>query len=312
MSSHLFLLGENCPTFKCSFDHLSKIDLYHSEKPYYFSGPLSVSEESSRTNIHYTTHDHIEIQDLRGQEDQLNLDQDGFVLLKHPPLNSLRSGLYRPTDEQVYAHLEQVRAFIKSHLAAEEVLCYNYRYRKTTREQSKETMQVSRDGGSFENPQQPVVVPHTDLTETSGPARLRRHLTPSEYKKYSDGETYRVRILNCWRSLLHTADAQPLAMCDYASIHKPDLIRADRASREYAGEIYYLQYDPSQKWYWISGQSPEEMLVFVNYDSEAVEHGGEGGSVPYMVHSSFLNTRAGEDVKPRESLEVSLIVVTQK
>ena len=57
-------------------------------------------------------------------------------------------------------------------------------------------------------------------------------------------------------------------MCDYFSLDHADLRAADRVSREYVGEIFYLHYNQNQKWYWISGQTPEEVLVFVNYDSD--------------------------------------------
>ena len=72
-----------------------------------------------------------------------------------------------------------------------------------------------------------------------------------------------------------------MAMCDYSTIDHKDLIAADRVSREYTGEIFYLQYNRAQQWYWISGQTPEELLLFVNYDSHP-----QGGP-PCMYGSSM-------------------------
>ncbi|CAG7554323.1 unnamed protein product [Fusarium equiseti] len=63
-------------------------------------------------------------------------------------------------------------------------------------------------------------------------------------------------------------------MCDFYSIEERDLRPADRASREYVGEIYCANYNSTQKWYWISGQSPEEVLLLKNFDSKP------GGEVP--------------------------------
>ena len=59
-----------------------------------------------------------------------------------------------------------------------------------------------------------------------------------------------------------------MAMCDYETVDHSDLVAADRVSREYTGEIFYLQHNENQKWYWISDQKPEEMLLFINYDSD--------------------------------------------
>lgn len=70
-------------------------------------------------------------------------------------------------------------------------------------------------------------------------------------------------------------------MCDFFSLDQADLRSADRASREYVGEIYYLHKNPSQQWYWISGQIPGEMLLFVNYDSDP-------GEAPPCIFSPVL------------------------
>ncbi len=89
-------------------------------------------------------------------------------------------------------------------------------------------------------------------------------MTDEESAKYLDGN-WRIRILNCGRPLFHNADERPLAVCDYYTVNEEELISADRASREYVGEIYYMQYNERQQWYWISGQKPDEIQLFVNY-----------------------------------------------
>lgn len=121
--------------------------------------------------------------------------------------------------------------------------------------------------GTYTNQDKPVTVPHTDQTREGGLRRVRRHLTEEEAAKYLDGNR-RIRIVNCWRPINNTADERPLAMCDYCSVDERDLRSADRASREYVGEIYYVHHNPKQSWYWISGQTPEEVLLFVNFDTK--------------------------------------------
>lgn len=101
---------------------------------------------------------------------------------------------------------------------------------------------------------------YSDLTETAGPGRVQRHPNEAEFKKYSEGN-WRIRNMDCWRPLVHAANERPLAMCDFFSVNKEDLIWADRASREYVGEIYYIHYDYRQRWYWVSRQLPEEILL---------------------------------------------------
>ncbi|THV52152.1 hypothetical protein BGAL_0087g00120 [Botrytis galanthina] len=295
-------LAVNSPVSTCSFDYLQRTSLYDTEKPYYFSGPLEKEQESTRTNLTYTTHDNIEVRDLREVENQLKLEIHGFQLLSHRSSVDLAD----PDTDQLQRYLLEVSNFIKNQLNAEVVLCYNYRFRRQTNHTTESTSAaVEAPIGSYKNQDKPVLVPHTDQTREGGPRRVRYHLSEEEAHKYLDG-TWRIRILNCWRPLFNPADERPLAMCDYYSVKEVDLKSADRASREYVGEIYYMQYNESQKWYWISHQSPDELLLFVNYDSDPAD------GPAYIPHSSFLNQAAASDVKPRQSLETALIVITKK
>lgn len=35
-----------------------------------------------------------------------------------------------------------------------------------------------------------------------------------------------------------------------------------------AGEVYYVAYNESQEWFWLSNQTIDEVTVFVSYDSQ--------------------------------------------
>lgn len=75
-------------------------------------------------------------------------------------------------------------------------------------------------------------------------------------------------LFSVWRPLNGTVEDAPLAFCDWSSVHVKDFIATDRPSREYVGEVYYPVYSDDQRWYWLSDQSPEELSVFLSYDSE--------------------------------------------
>jgi len=273
MTSLLSRLTQNSAVSSCSFDFLTKSELYDSEKPYYFSGALEPEQENQRSNLKYTTHDGIELRDLRGLEHLLSLEAHGFELLRHES----KANLVEPSDDDLERYLEETSTFVKQHLDAELVLAYNFRFRTAPK---PDPVKVNGAVGTFSNQDKPVLVPHTDQTIAGGPRRARNHLSEDEAAKYLDG-SWRVRILNCWRPLHHPADERPLAMCDFFSIDQADLRSADRASREYVGEIYYLHHNPGQQWYWISEQTPEEMLLFVNYDSDS-------GDAPPCIFSPVL------------------------
>jgi len=299
MAVSLAELRSGGPDSECAFHYLKRSGLYAKEKPFYFSGTLEIEQEDRRSNLEYEVHDGIKVRDLREHQQALSLKSHGFELLRHTPTVDLLA----PSEDIIYSYLEELVETVKEHLGAEAVFAYNYRFR---REQIvDDSIDVNEPMGSFTNQDKPVLVPHTDQSREGGLRRVRRHLSEEEAMKYLNGD-WRVRILNSWRPLGCSADERPLAMCDFTSIDEDDLRAADRASREYVGEIYYVHHNPDQRWYWISGQMPDEMLLFVNFDSSP------GLDVPFMVHSSFVNKSQLDCPKRRQSLEVALIVISRK
>ena len=123
MATLLAQLAKDHSTTSCSFEYLTKSDLYATEKPYYFSGELEKDQESLRTNLTYTTHHDIRLHDLRGSEKHLSLDTHGFQLLNHESLLSMED----PDDATLQAYLKEVSLVLKDKLDAEKVLCYSYR-----------------------------------------------------------------------------------------------------------------------------------------------------------------------------------------
>lgn len=70
-----------------------------------------------------------------------------------------------------------------------------------------------------------------------------------------------------WRPLSRPIEDSPLAFCDSRTLSERDLVAADRVAAEYAGEIYYVLSNPRQRWYWLSHQKPDELAVFLSFDS---------------------------------------------
>lgn len=82
------------------------------------------------------------------------------------------------------------------------------------------------------------------------------------------------KCLNCstWRSLIPVLEDRPLTVCDFQCIDPNDLIAADRVYPPRVGEVYYLRHNDAQRWYWISDQTPEELILTIMYDSAAGPH----------------------------------------
>jgi hypothetical protein len=53
-------------------------------------------------------------------------------------------------------------------------------------------------------------------------------------------------------------------------VEESDLVATDHVRRHYTGETYYVLQNRSHRWFYLSDQRPEEVLVFKNFDSEDV------------------------------------------
>lgn len=60
----------------------------------------------------------------------------------------------------------------------------------------------------------------------------------------------------------------PLALCDASSMAEDDLVQADHIRRKFKGETLFTYYSPHHKWYYVSKQTPDEVILFKNFDSD--------------------------------------------
>ena len=70
-----------------------------------------------------------------------------------------------------------------------------------------------------------------------------------------------------WKPLRGPLRDWPLALCNPRSVDPKDLQARDTVKRESFIETYQVHHVPSQKWYYISDQMPEEAWVFLQADS---------------------------------------------
>lgn len=109
----------------------------------------------------------------------------------------------------------------------------------------------------------------------------------------------KVEIINVWRPL-KKVERDPLAVCDWTSVHRDDCIRHRLVLPSGWNELGKYRFNANQRWYYLSGQQPQEALVFRQFDSGKV---GEGGMT--VPHSAFVDPKA-VDGPARESIEIKM------
>lgn len=86
-----------------------------------------------------------------------------------------------------------------------------------------------------------------------------------------------------WRPLYHTVQDRPLAVCDGSTVDQADLVRTDYVRRDDVQETMYLLHNDRQKWYYLSRQTPDDVLLIKIYDSS---QDVKAISKPYYLYSS--------------------------
>lgn len=128
--------------------------------------------------------------------------------------------------------------------------------------------------------------------------RVRRHVGGDEAESLLQR---RYQIINVWRPIEYPVAHYPLAVVDFATINcEKDLVDVDLIRPEKTGAFHLVRYNPSQKWYFLNKQAPDEVLLLKNYDSDPTK-------ATLTAHSAISQPSAPE-LPQRQSIEVRALV----
>jgi hypothetical protein len=71
-----------------------------------------------------------------------------------------------------------------------------------------------------------------------------------------------------WKPLHHPVEDAPLAHCDGKTVNEDDIVVADHIRVDYQGETIFLKSKEGYKWNYLNRQTPEEVTIFKNFDSD--------------------------------------------
>jgi hypothetical protein len=218
----------------------------------------------------------------------LSLQDNGFELLERP--SSLADFHDAAQVQEIYyRELEQLALELTGGLRA---LVFDHQLRQ--REAGRPALGFGRETASATPAALGRV--HNDYTELSGPRRLRQ-LMPDM------AQDHPFLILNFWRPVAHAALDTPLALCDARSFATQDWASADLIYPDRKGEIYLGRYAPEHRWYYYPAMTPQELLVFVSFDSRL------DSTARMTPHCAFDDPTAPEDAPPRRSIEARCLVI---
>ncbi|KAH6988895.1 hypothetical protein BKA56DRAFT_246455 [Ilyonectria sp. MPI-CAGE-AT-0026] len=289
-----------------SVSFLAELPLYESTKPYAIIGLCDKKiPESCNTNTVFETIESIPITDMRVADEPLNIDTCGFCWLREESQYLGTSRPFLSVDEDhgtVQEFLEETMQVTKSALGSSAIYVYDWRYRKNETEYDDKNLQEEiKDHRHLTYA--PIGVAHSDYSHQGALDRLFLHLTQDELATYKQNGA-KVRLINAWRPLGQVENA-PLGVCDRRSVHSEDLVEVDKVLPNVVELEAYLYSRPHHKWYYISRQTPEDILMFVQWEGCEIPSDTTG-----VFHASLSGPQTTVGNKPRESIEVRMILIS--
>ncbi|KAL8722296.1 MAG: hypothetical protein Q9225_001201 [Loekoesia sp. 1 TL-2023] len=267
--------------------------LYESEKPFQIFIDIPEDAEDQRDTNLVFKQVCLSVHDVRRLSEKFSLDANGFMYRRH--IAKVTNFASRKDVEQNY--LPEMEQLLRREVeGADRIFFFDWRLRKNAPEVEGTVVDLN----NLTSWLRPAVHVHVDQSPAAALKRIQVQL--------HDDAMYllrgRVRIINVWRPLIDAVKDWPLAVCDGSTVQRSDLVEADHIRQHYTGSTMYLMHGPQQKFYYMSEQSKDEVLIFKNFDSK------RGVEAPYAPHASFLHPNVGANATPRESIEVRAFVFT--
>ena len=221
----------------------------------------------------------VDMHDARDLAEPPTLGREGFEIHTLPVADPDWEN-----DDWVRAHyLPRVRRLVLRATGGAEALTYpgSWVYRDTGREGAAPAALYVHMDREYENCRQLV----------------RNHFDEAVWSQYP-----RFEVINVWRSLTPPPQDYPLAFCDQRTNDRADWITCLTREPQLTEEMKHIVAVPNagHRWYFFSDMTPDEVIVFRNYNDD--EH-----AIPGCLHSAFHDESA-RDAVPRASFEARFYV----
>lgn len=257
----------------------------NGEKPhnYMYSGPEPQRNFSDVPHV-------VQVEDMRGREDQFTLDKNGFQVVRSPMKGGFKD--FRDEEQITTDYYREVEDILKKVTGAHKVVIFDHTIRRAIR-------------GQVDKPSSrgPVGRVHIDQTPWAGEERVRLHTGDEADKLLSE----RVQIINVWRAINGIVEDHPLALADYRSVDwENDLVPVTLKYEHRDGETFSVKYSDKLKFYYKSRIDSDEVYLIKCFENKL------DGRARLTPHTAFTDPNTPDNAKPRESIEVRALVFTHE
>ncbi|KAH8760930.1 hypothetical protein BGZ57DRAFT_829781 [Hyaloscypha finlandica] len=257
--------------------------------------PLYITDEKTRlknvNKFHPAT-----VYDVRGSGVEHTLDVSGIQFVKHESKLSVHE--FDDNERIKAAYYAEVEGVLKNVTGASKVKIFHHVVKDVATEKEEKAIPAELEG--------PVRGTHIDQSYDYAPEVVKKNL-PDESERLLKS---RFQIINVWRPI-KTIFKDPFAVLDARTVLEEELVRVKVIYPTHEFESVNVR-GPSEerkekeggeghKWWYMSQQSPEDVLCLKMFDSKT---DGRARRVP---HSSFTDPEF-EDRDARMSIEVRALV----
>ncbi|KAI6083734.1 hypothetical protein F4821DRAFT_244122 [Hypoxylon rubiginosum] len=265
--------------------YLKKDDLYICEKPYTADFPVDHIPGATQTNHRFDYQDLL-FEDAQNTRVNFNLEQHGFCFIKGK--TSVTSSTADDDEYIRKVYFPEVEKILHKALPGYERIDY------------LDHLVRIRDASFPEKPgevtaaAQPAALPHSDFSRHGGFLAMKQFFPGQE--EFFENRDF--DLINVWRVLRGPNNDWPLAVCDYESIDlDADTIDCDVIHEQYVGENILLFKNPKHKWYYLSNQGIDDLIVFRNVSSKDQRSAAFHAAFDTGIKTSY----------PRHSLELRVV-----
>jgi hypothetical protein len=237
-----------------------------------------------RTTAVYREH-MVTIRDVRPAASALSLEREGFQLV------TAASGVRDFSDREAVQtrYYAETVSLLEALTGASRVVVFDHTIRRRMLGTTDKTAGI---------PRQPVPRVHNDYTVKSAPQRVRDLLG----EEASALLRRRFSVINVWRPIRGPIQDAPLAVADAQSVDTEDLVATDLVYPDRTGEIYYVKFNPSHRWFYAPAMREDEVMLIKCFDS------ADDGRARFVPHAAFVDPTTPADALPRESIEIRTLV----
>ncbi|TBU34143.1 hypothetical protein BD311DRAFT_802527 [Dichomitus squalens] len=239
-------------------------------------------EGKPQTNVGKEPHPAV-VHDARGREAEFALDKNGFQWVHWPSVEK------DFVDDEIIKekYYPEVERLLKEVAGAKRVFIFDHTVRRSAN--SEDQRDPKKRG--------PAELVHIDQTYEASIERVKYHL-PDEADRLLNS---RVRIINVWRPIAHPVAHHPLAVGDWRTLDHANLVPVALHYPHRTGYTYSVRYTPGLEWYYLGGQTPDEVTLIKCFDSET-------DRARLTPHTAFPDVGSPKDAPHRQSIEVRVLV----